>query len=68
MTTVTEKRIQKPRDLSISFEGHVCRLGGANKPRYCFILPMEVTPVVGKRTRYEVTLKPLGSLPRVRIG
>jgi len=54
------------KDPTVITEVHLTSLG-RNRDRWCIILPKEAIQYLGKRTRYEIQLRPLGSVSPVKV-
>lgn len=59
--------ITRVKDRTVTMEGRLASLG-REKDRWCVVLPSEVSKYLGKRTRYEITFKPLGSIGLMRVS
>lgn len=53
-------------DPTVTTEGHLVSLG-KNRNRFCFIIPADAIPHLGKQTLYEITFKPIGTLHGTRL-
>ena len=54
------------KDSTVITEGYLISLG-KDRDRWSVTLPQRAIQLLGKKTRYEVTLKPLGSIGPVRV-
>lgn len=54
------------KDPTIITEGYLVSLG-KDRDRWAVAVPREATRLLGKKTRYEVELRPIGSIGPVRV-
>ena len=54
------------KDPTVMTEGHLISLG-RDRGRWSVAIPHEAVQLLGKRTRYKVILKPLGSISPAKI-
>lgn len=66
VTMVTKAKATKAKDSIVVLEAHLTSLG-KSRNRWCILIPPKVTRYLGKQTRYEVSLKPMGTIPPIRI-
>ena len=53
-------------DHTVLIEGHLTNFS-KKRDRWCVLLSNEASRVLGKKTKYEIQFKPIGSIPTVRI-
>ena len=66
VTMVKQVTKAMTKDPTVITEGHLISLG-KDRGRWSVTLPQGAIQLLGKKTRYEVTLKPLGSISSVKV-
>lgn len=53
-------------DSTVIIQTHLTSLG-KSRDRWCVLIPPQAVPALGKKTNYEITFTPIGSIKPVRV-
>lgn len=53
-------------DPTVIIQTHLTSLG-KSRDRWCVLIPPQAVPALGKKTNYEITFTPIGSIKPVRV-